>query len=87
MNLLKENDVHERPGVFRGHRQPLFTEYQGFKVGDHVKLKLEAVPLGHRAKIISLNSKKEFKVLLSNQAIKDGNGVWGPIWAEEMEKI
>jgi hypothetical protein len=87
MNLLKENDVHERRGVFRGRKQPLFTEYAGFAIGDQVRLKIAAVPPDHRAKIMSLNSKKEFKVLLSSQAIKDAKGVWGPIWTEEMEKV
>ena len=68
-------------------KKPLLTEYQGFRIGDPVKLKIVAVPTDHRAKICSLNSRGEFKVQLTSKEVREANGVWGPIWAPEMEKV
>ncbi len=61
------------------------SEYEGFKIGDSVKLKIEAVPTDHTAKIVSFNkSSKTFKVLLKSKLKKDAQGVWGPIYLNEL---
>ena len=86
MNLLKENGVRKKRGYFRGNKQPLLTEFAGFELGDPVRLKIVAVPADHRAQIISLNCRKEFKVLLTSQECRDANGVWGPIWAKKWRR-
>ena len=86
MNLLKEHNLHGRIGGCRGRKAPLLTDYQGFKVGDFVRLKIVAVPTDHLARITSLNHRKEFKVDLRSSKTKDANGTWGPLWAEEIEK-
>jgi hypothetical protein len=62
------------------------TEYAGFKVGDWVRLNIVAVPPDHRARIISLNNKKVFTVMLKSKGTRDANGKW-IAWAEEMEHI
>lgn len=66
-------------------KQPLRTEFKGFKVGDKVRLIAAGIPKDYTATVSSVNHRGEFKL---NVRTKEGSaGTWGPIWFDEMEKV
>jgi hypothetical protein len=73
--------------AFRGNRRPLLNNYGGFMVGTPVHLTGICVPSDHLAVIIGINSMGEFRVRLKSKEIRDANGPWCPIWAEELEHV
>lgn len=67
-------------------------EYGGFKLKDQVRLKLPAVPKDHKAIIIKIRKESNTKdicfwVALDSKEMKVKNESWGPLWAEELEKV
>ncbi len=64
----------------------------GFKVGDSVRLKIVQIPSDHKAVIKKIKHEEVteemvFFVLLTSEETPEANGVWGPVWLDELEKV
>lgn len=67
------------------------TEHNGFKVGDPVRLKITCIDPDHKGKIVSIRkdaSTKEMVCLVEVKSCscREGQGTWGPMFFNEIEK-
>lgn len=85
-NLSNLNVTQPKTRVSSLVRQRQFTELDGFKIGDSVKLTAICVPDDQICTIVGLNRRGEFRVKLLSKKYKDGSGVWWPVFSEEMVK-
>ena len=75
-----------------GLRPPKYTEFDGIKVGDDVKLNFVQVPEDHKATVVRVKWEPDakemmFRVDMKSKLYPEANGEWFPVYRGEIEKI